>query len=175
MGGAAVPVGSADYNAIAEWLYREAAMLDRGDFAGWLGLMAPDIAYEMPTRQSVYPKDGEGFTTSFGFFADNYSSLETRVKRLATDQAWAEQPGSRTRHIVSNLLVDALDDGPGGGEFLATSAFLVTRIRSDLPYDLFTGERRDVLRRDGDGFLLARRTLLLDQTVLKSYNLSIFF
>lgn len=171
MSGETVPVGSADYNIVLEWLYREAALLDRADFESWLGLMAPDIVYEMPTRQSVYQKDGDGFDADFGFFAENHSSLETRVKRLQTDQAWAEQPGSRTRHLVSNLLVDRLP----GGEFLATTAFLVTRIRSDLPYDFFTGERRDVLRPEGDGLLLARRTILIDQTVLKSYNLSIFF
>jgi hypothetical protein len=49
------------------------------------------------------------------------------------------------------------------------------RTRSDLPYDFFSGERRDVLRPNGDGFRLARRTVLIDQTVLKAYNLSIFF
>jgi 3-phenylpropionate/cinnamic acid dioxygenase small subunit len=167
---AAVPVGSADYNAILEWLYREAALLDDGDFPGWFELMAPDIVYEMPTRQSVYAKDGDGYADNFGFYAENHASLETRVKRLRTEQAWAEQPGSRTRHLVSNLLVDRLADG----EFLATTSFFVTRIRSDLPYDLFTGQRKDVLRRAGDGFQLARRTILSDQTVLKSYNLSIF-
>lgn len=166
-----VPIGSAEYNRVLEWLYREAALLDRGDFPAWLDLMAQDIRYEMPTRQSVYPKDGDGYADGFGFFAENYSSLETRVKRLQTDQAWAEQPGSRTRHFVSNLLLDRAENG----DFHATTSFLITRIRSDLPYDLFTGERRDILRADGDSFLLARRTILFDQTVLKSYNLSIFF
>jgi 3-phenylpropionate/cinnamic acid dioxygenase small subunit len=171
MSAAPVPVGSADYNTILEWLYREAAMLDRGEFSAWFKTLAPDIVYDMPTRMSVYPKDGDGFDPNFGFFAENHASLETRVKRLQTDQAWAEQPGSRTRHYVSNLLVDQLEDGT----FLATSAFLVTRIRSDMPYDLFTGERRDILRVQGDGLVLAKRTILIDQTVLKSYNLSIFF
>jgi 3-phenylpropionate/cinnamic acid dioxygenase small subunit len=165
-----VPVGSADYHAIAEWLYREAAMLDRGDFPTWLTMMAPDLIYEMPTRQTVDAKDGDGFAHNFGLYAENYASIEMRVKRLRTEQAWAEQPGSRTRHLVSNLLVDRLSQS----EFLATTCFFVTRIRSDLPYDFFSGERRDVLRRSGDGFQLARRTILSDQTVLKSYNLSIF-
>ncbi len=165
-----VPVGSADYNAVLEWLYREAALLDSGEFEAWFALLAPDIAYEMPTRQSVYQKDGDGYQEDFGFYAENHSSLETRVKRLGTEQAWAEQPGSRTRHFVSNLLLQK----DGEGAFHATTSFMVTRIRSDLPYDLFTGERRDVLRPDGGGYLLARRTILFDQTVLKSYNLSIF-
>lgn len=171
MSGTNVAVGSPTYSAIVEWLYAEAAMLDRGDFRGWLGLLAPDIAYEMPTRQTVYPSEGSGFDMDFGFFAENYSSLETRVRRLETDQAWAEQPGSRTRHYVSNVLVRDL----GEQSYAVSCAMLVTRIRSDLPYDLFTGERQDVLRRSGDGFELAKRTILLDQTVLKSFNLSIFF
>ena len=166
-----VPIGSDDYNRIAEWLYREAAMLDSGAFDDWLALLANDIAYEMPTRQSVYPRDGEGFHEEFGLFAENHASLKTRVLRLRTDQAWAEQPGSRTRHIVSNLLVDRLSET----EWLASCAFLVTRIRSDLPYDFFTGVRRDVLRQEDERMLLAKRTILIDQTVVKSYNLSFFF
>jgi PAH dioxygenase small subunit len=166
-----VPVGSNDHGTIVEWLYREAFMLDRCDFRGWLDLMDPEVSYTMPTRQSVYQKDGDGYTMDFGFFAENYSSLETRVRRLETEQAWAEQPGSRTRHIVGNVLVEM----SAPDEFEVTSAFVVTRIRSDLPYNIFTGERQDVLRKVGDGFRLAKRTVLLDQTVLKSYNLSIFF
>ncbi len=165
-----VSLGSAEYNRVLEWLYDEAALLDRGEFLAWLELMAPDITYEMPTRQSVYQKDGDGYDQEFGFFAENHSSLETRVKRLQTDQAWAEQPGSRTRHFVPILLLEKADNG----EFHATTSFMVTRIRSDLPYDLFTGERRDVLRPDEEGFQLSKRTIMFDQTVLKSYNLSIF-
>ncbi|MEI9964002.1 MAG: aromatic-ring-hydroxylating dioxygenase subunit beta [Caulobacteraceae bacterium] len=168
---ASVPVGSADYNAVLEWLYREARMLDTGRFEAWLALMAPDVVYEMPSRQSVLPKDGDGFRPEMGFFAENHASLASRVARLQTEQAWAEQPGSRSRHIVSNLLVDRLD----GERLAATTSFVITRSRADLPYDVFTGERRDVLRRDGDSFKLVRRLVLLDQTVLKSHNLSIFF
>ena len=52
---------------------------------------------------------------------------------------------------------------------------LVTRIRSDRPIDLLTGERRDVLRKQDGGLKLLRRQILLDQTVLESHNLSFFF
>jgi 3-phenylpropionate/cinnamic acid dioxygenase small subunit len=157
-----VPVGSDQYSRVVEWLYREAAMLDASNYSGWLELLAEDLVYEMPIRQSVYQKDGDGFRGDFGFFAEDYGSMKTRVLRLKTDQAWAEQPGSRTRHYVSN-------------EYEVSCAFFVMRTRSDLPYDFFSGERRDVLRPNSDGFRLARRTVLIDQTVLKAYNLSIFF
>jgi 3-phenylpropionate/cinnamic acid dioxygenase small subunit len=77
---------------------RDARRLDAANYSGWLDLLAEDLVYEMPIRQSVYQKDGDGFREDFGFFADDYSSMKTRVLRLQTDQAWAEQPNSRTRH-----------------------------------------------------------------------------
>jgi 3-phenylpropionate/cinnamic acid dioxygenase small subunit len=166
-----VPVGTPEYSEIVEWLYREARMLDNGEFGAWFDLMTNDIVYEMPTRTAVMPGEGKGFHADFGFFAESYSSMQLRVKRLATSQAWAEQPRSRTRHFVSNVLVDRSADDV----FTVTSAFMITRIRSHRHYDFFTGERVDVLRREGANLKLARRTILLDQTVLEAHNLSLFF
>ena len=168
---ARVPVGTSEYCEIVEWLYREARMLDNGEFAAWFELMTTDIVYEMPTRTAVMPNEGSGFHADFGFFAENHSSLRFRVKRLGTSQAWAEQPRSRTRHFVSNVLIDRTADAL----YTATSAFMVTRLRSHRPYDSFTGERVDVLRREGANLKLARRTIFVDQTVLDSHNLSLFF
>jgi 3-phenylpropionate/cinnamic acid dioxygenase small subunit len=166
-----VPVGTPEYSEIAEWLYREARLLDNGEFTAWFELMTADIVYEMPTRAAVMPDEGSGFDPEFGFFAENHASMELRVKRLGTRQAWAEQPRSRTRHFVSNVLIDRTADGV----YTVTSAFMVTRLRSHRHYDFFTGERVDVLRREGADLKLARRTILLDQTVLDSHNLSLFF
>ena len=77
----------------------------------------------------------------------------------------------RTRHFVSNVLIDRTPEGV----YTVVSAFMVTRLRSHRHYDFFTGERVDVLRREGADLKLARRTILLDQTVLDSHNLSLFF
>jgi len=52
---------------------------------------------------------------------------------------------------------------------------MLTRIRSNRPLDLFTGERQDTLRREAAGLRLIERVILLDQTVIESHNLSIFF
>ena len=168
---ARVQVGTPEYSEIVEWLYREARMLDNGEFAAWFELMTTDIVYEMPTRTAVMPNEGSGFHADFGFFAESHSSMQLRVKRLGTSQAWAEQPRSRTRHFVSNVLIDRTADGV----FTVTSAFMVTRIRSHRSYDFFTGERVDLLRREDGALKLARRTILLDQTVLEAHNLSLFF
>jgi len=167
----AVPAGAPEYSEVLDWLYREARLLDQGDFDSWLALMAADISYTMPTRRDVNPKDGRGFAHDFGLFAENHASLSARVARLKTDQAWAEQPRSRTRHFISNVLIERTS----GGEYQATAAFMLSRLRSDRPLDLFTGERQDTLRRDGGALRLVRRLILLDQTVIDSHNLSVFF
>ena len=167
-----VPIGSEQYSEVLAFLYEEARLLDSQRLPEWLETMTPDVEYHMPQRLSRMPKDGPGFEAELEYFSENHSSLRTRVARLQTEQAWAEQPASRTRHFVTNAVVERTPDG----EYIARSNFLVTRTRADLPYDLFTGEREDTLRRDESGMLrLARRTIWFDQTVLRAYNLSIFF
>ena len=41
------------------------------------------------------------------FFEENKQSLTARVKRLGTTSAWAEDPAPRTRHFVSNMMIEA--------------------------------------------------------------------
>ena len=74
---------------------------------------------------------------------------------------------------VVQIVQDPLVDGAKILDWVRSG--VIVRTRSDLPYDFFTGERRDVVRRRPDGgFELAQRLILLDQTVLLSYNLSVF-
>lgn len=164
-----VAIGSAEYGEVLDFLHREARTLDEGRFEDWLAFLSPEVEYRMPVRIERMPKDGPGFIDDMEFYTENHSSLVTRVRRLQTEQAWAEQPGSRQRHFLTNSIV-ARD----GDDYSVVSNFMVTRTRSDLPYDFFTGERRDRLRRADDGLVLVDRLILLDQTVLLSYNLSIF-
>jgi PAH dioxygenase small subunit len=164
--------GSRFYGEIVEFLYREAELLDSNRFSDWLALLAEDIHYVMPVRTTQFRAKGEGFQ-DVAFFEENFVSLRTRVKRLETDFAWAETPPSRTRHFVTNVLVVP---GDKEGEFNARSSFMVARTRSDQGYQLFTGQRQDMLRRSDTGdFKIVDRRILIDQTVLSGSNLSIFF
>ncbi len=167
-----VAVGSAEYARVVDFFYREAYLLDDRHFAEWLELFTDDVEYHMPVRTTVRPSVGDGFSDAMEYFVENRSSLTTRVRRLETERAWAEQPASRTRHLVANVLVEY---GETDGEFNVRSAFLVTRTHGDKTYDFFSGERRDTLRAADDGLRIARREVRLDTTVLHSYNLSIFF
>jgi 3-phenylpropionate/cinnamic acid dioxygenase small subunit len=159
------------YGRVCGFYYREAELLDTYKFAEWLELLAPEIEYRMPVRTTQFLTVGEGFQ-EFEFFNDTMASLTTRVKRLETEFAWAEVPPSRTRHFVSNVIVEE-DEGESGLD--ARSSFLVTRTRQDLDYQMFTGVRHDRLVFAGEGFLLAKRTILVDQTVITATNLSVLF
>jgi 3-phenylpropionate/cinnamic acid dioxygenase small subunit len=53
--------------------------------------------------------------------------------------------------------------------------FLIYRNRVETETDLLVGKREDTLRRTGDGWLIARRKIILDQNVLLTKNLTFFF
>jgi 3-phenylpropionate/cinnamic acid dioxygenase small subunit len=98
--------------------------------------------------------------------------LETRIARLETEYAWAEDPPSRSRRYVTNVRVEATSNPD---ELGAKSNLLIFRNRRDAPdHQLIAGERHDVLRRAGDGWRIARRTVYLDQATLGTHNLAIF-
>jgi PAH dioxygenase small subunit len=157
------------YGRVLEFLHREAELLDSYKFDAWLSLFTEDIEYRMPVRTTRFLTEGEGFE-DFELMSENHASLTTRVRRLETEFAWAEVPPSRTRHFVSNVIVEQ-----DGGELEIRTSFLITRTRQDLDYQMYTGSRVDRLLPDGDGFKIARRTILSDQTVITATNLSVLF
>ncbi len=99
-------------------------------------------------------------------------TLTGRVARLDTGMAWAEDPPSRTRHLISNIEVEA---GENEAEIKVYSNFLVYRSRAETEQDFYVGARQDVLRRIEGGWKIAYRKLILDQNVLLAKNVSIFF
>ncbi len=157
---------------IENFLIAEAEMLDDGRFHEWLQLCADDIHYILPVRVSRERNNGDGNSTSMNHIDDDYAGLETRIARLDTEYAWAEDPPSRTRHFVSNVRVRP---GSGPEEFDVKSNILVYRNRGDNPrHDLVSGERHDRIRRDEAGLKLARRRVVLDNAVIATHNIAFF-
>ena len=86
--------------------------------------------------------------------------------------AWAEDPPSRTRHIITNIEVDAAGSAD---QLRVYSNFVMYRNRSETDQDFYVGSREDVLRRDGGQLRISSRKIILDQNVLLAKNLSNFF
>jgi 3-phenylpropionate/cinnamic acid dioxygenase small subunit len=164
--------GTPLYGDVVEFLYREAELLDTYRYEDWLALFADDVRYFMPVRTTQFRAKGAGFH-QVSFFDENLVSLRTRVKRLQTEFAWAETPPSRTRHFITNVLVEL---GERPNEYMVRSNFMITRTRADHGHQMFTGLREDLLRRDeGNGLKVAQRRILTDETVITGTNLSVLF
>src|SRR5262249_160686 len=104
--------------------------------------------------------DGE---FAVGIFDDDKAFLEMRARRLDTGLAHAEQPRSRTRHLITNIW---LDDASTADEVIAHSNFIVYQANRDRAEDFYVGRREDRLRKIDGERKIARRTTVLDQTVL---------
>lgn len=172
---------------VEQFLYREARMLDNRQFHEWLELLTEDIHYWMPMRSNRYPVnskaisilDGSRYEESeisgekeLALMDEDKDSLSRRIERLDTGMAWAEDPPSRTRHIITNIEVET---GDKEGELRAYSNFFMYRTRAETDQDFYIGSREDVLRRVGGQLRVASRKIVLDQTVLLAKNVSNFF
>jgi 3-phenylpropionate/cinnamic acid dioxygenase small subunit len=165
-------MGEQSYRQCCEFLFQEAEFLDDNLMRHWLALMHPDVEYVMPTRTTRERAAGAGFGETSWHMNEDWGALETRVARLDTEYAWAEDPASRTRRMVSNIRVT---DSVGEDGFAVKSNLFLFRGRGDqVSYDLLCAERRDVLVRDGEGLKLRKRLILLDHTTLGTHNLGVF-
>lgn len=159
---------------LMQFYIREAWLLDERKFAEWLDLFTDDVLYFMPRRKNVLRREGQRELTPLGDLAileEDKRYLAMRVARLDTGMAWAEDPPSRTRHLIGNLEATP----QANGEVAARTAFLVYRSHLETDQQLLSGCRDDVLRRDGGAWKIARRTIVLDANVLLDKNLSVFF
>jgi len=171
--GAPLPYSDPSHLAAAQFLTTEAHLLDRRQFPAWLSLLAPDICYRVPVRVTAVGTTNANELLDMQHFDENLFSLEKRVERLGTEHAWAEDPPSRTRRFVTN--VRTFTTGTHG-EVVVESYLLLYRSRGDqLSSGLLSGARMDLLRGVGtEHCRLARRLVILDDSVLNTQNLAVF-
>lgn len=172
---------------VEQFLYREVRLLDERRFHAWLELFTDDVRYWMAGRNNRYPKTSKAIAIldpdryveddltqedELAILDENKATLDARIARLDTGMAWAEDPPSRTRHLISNIEVEA---GDSEAELKVYSNFIVYRSRAETEQDFYVGARQDVLRRVGGAWKIAGRKIILDQNVLTAKNVSIFF
>ncbi len=173
----------ADYFAlkqeIEDFLYYEADLLDERRWDEWLALLTDDVVYFMPMRRNVksgrhaaHENTREG--KDINWFEDDKWTLQKRVEQIATGVHWAEEPLSRVCHVVGNVrLIDARPSAAAASEATVKSKFVVHQNRVQYESNLFIGKKTDRLRKVDGAWKLARREVILDQSVLLAKNLSI--
>ena len=167
-------------SAVEEFLYREAELLDERRYEEWLGLFTEDVHYWMPLRRNVPRNEPEREFTRPGadvnWFDEGKDTLTRRVRQILTGVHWAEEPPSRTCHLVTNVQVlRAHPEGSAPTEVEVKSRFIVYRNRVETETDFLVGKREDLLRRVASDWRIARRKIVLDQNVLLAKNLTVFF
>ena len=151
--------------AAAEFLYREARLLDTGKFGEWLDLFADDAIFWVPAvgMDQVYTSDPE---TSLNFiYIVGRAGLEARVFRVESGGSLASNPLPQTRHLVTNVMVDS--EGPDGIAVFANNQ--VVAFCEPRGQQILNGSCEYLLRRQHGGFRIASKKVLLLEYVIDGY------
>jgi p-cumate 2,3-dioxygenase beta subunit len=143
---------------IEDFLFLEADLLDAWRLDEWLELFAEDGRYEIPATDLP---DGDPAKHLF-IVADSMPVLRGRVQRLKSVAAYSESPRSKTRRIVGNVRVIAVD----GDAVTAAANFIVQRVKNDTA-DSYCGRYDLLLRRTEGGLRFVRRRAVLDLDALR--------
>ena len=140
-----------DRHQIENFLYREARLMDEHAYDEWLSLWTEDALYWVPCNEDdIDPQ------RHVSIIYDNRARLEDRLERLKSGAAYAQDPKSRLRRVVSNVEVEEGDNG----EVTVYSNFNLTELRRGRQ-DTFAGRTIYKLRPQGASFKIAYKKVLL--------------
>jgi len=109
-----------DRQQVETFLYLEARRMDEHAYDDWLALWADDALYWVPANRDDIDPEREVSIV----YADR-PRLEDRIARLKSGAAYAQDPPSRMRRIVSNVEVEE----EANGEIVVHANFLLTELR----------------------------------------------
>src|SRR5689334_12405231 len=145
---------------VEDFLYYEAALLDEWRLDEWEALLTADAAYYVPPNDQL---EADHRSTLF-LVADDRERIRQRVIRIKDPNCHAEFPKSRTRRMISNVRIVAVD----GDLVTATANFVCYRFRRYERVREYVGEYRHILQRTGDTFRIKERRVLIDAHELGS-------
>lgn len=174
LAGEGVSVSDALLAEIQRFYHREARLLDEERYDQWYALLADDLFYWMPLVENRFRRDKRPLLdpAAMALFDERKADIAVRIGRIASNLVWTEDPPTRHVYLISNI--EAFETAVEG-EYEIHSAFQQYRNRSEHDVASLVGRRRDIIRRVDNGFQIARRLILLPQSVLLTKNLSAFF
>ena len=123
--------------------------------------MTEDATYLVP------PTDISGADPADTLFliADDAMRIRSRVRQLLGKSAWAENPPSRTRRIISNVRILGRDDD----SVRIAANFAVYRMRFEL-VDTYVGRYEYLLVRRNNQLRIRERKAILDLEALRPHG-----
>lgn len=109
---------------LAEFIYREARLLDEKHFEEWYGLFTDDGRYWMPLTRGQ--PNGETHTSLF--FEDKLL-LKVRIERMKHPSAYSQQQPSFCQHVLQKPAVEQTQ--PDSGEYVMRTPFVYLETQLD--------------------------------------------
>ena len=125
--------------------------MDEHRYDEWLALWTDDALYWVPSGgDDIDPK------REISLIYDDRVRLQVRITRLKSGFAHAQEPKSRMRRVVSNIVTKEVENG----DIVVFSNFLLIELRRG-KQDTFAGRTVHRLRPDNGSFRLASKKVLL--------------
>ncbi len=130
------------HDAIIDFIYDEADLLDTMRYAEWLALFADDGRYWFPLEwQQTDP------VLQPSLMYEDVLLLKVRVERLFGERTFSQKPKSRCHHLLERPRV--LDFDPVAGTAVTRTSFLYTETRGDTLERYSGWMRHELVRVDG--------------------------
>lgn len=129
--------------AVEQFLYRQAELLDSKRWQEWIDLFTDDGIYWMPPEPSHTTWEGMP-----AIFAEDKNLMEVRRGRVLHPDAWSQRPLWGTNHVVSNVIIEK--HAPNG-DVVARSRFHMLELRRD-DVRHFAGSYVHHLKKMRDGY-----------------------
>lgn len=136
---------------VAQFLYREAELMDAHRFDEWLALWSSDGRYWVPCNTEELAPD-----KSVSLIYETRSQLDDRVFRLKGRHAHAQSPRSRLLRVVSNVMIESTSEE----SITVRSNFVLDEVRRDRQETWF-GRNRHVLVHDAGGLRIREKKVFL--------------
>lgn len=147
----------------AAFLYREALLLDRGDYDAWLNLYTTDCLFWMPAWRDDGAQTNDPERELSLIYYRGRRNLEDRVQRIRSPVSIASRVMPRVSHVISNVLVQTVDDS----RTRIDSSFIVNvlDVRTNRTHGYF-GRYEHELRLENDAWKISQKIIRLMNDVV---------
>ncbi|MEK7214160.1 MAG: aromatic-ring-hydroxylating dioxygenase subunit beta [Chloroflexota bacterium] len=140
-----------DRQRVEDFIYHEANLADENRYDEWESLWTEDALYWVP-----FGKDDPDPSRDASIIYDNRGRISSRLHQLKSDVHWIQDPPSRMRRLITNILVEEIENG----ELLVNSNFMLVELRQH-QQNLWAGRTIHKLRPDNGTFKMALKKVLL--------------
>lgn len=141
-----------DVRRIEEFLYREAALLDRPNLDAWMRLYTEDGTYWMPAVE-----DQPDALNHISHIYDDRVMMEIRRRNFLHPRASSKDPEVRCSHLIGNVRLAGTSDA---GDLIVTSSFhVILWYREE--QRCYAGTYEHHLKPEGDSFCIRHKKVEL--------------